>query len=184
MLANFRKRLTELRRSIRSLGIVMSGESRRVVVPEAHYTLFNAEREGLPEVIVVNDALLAFAHNDIFPWHLRVRLEAHELAENGMPSTAESVILFEIGDEIEKAVLSGVTPNGAANSLFLARSTWNELRELYFMVHDPEIKHPALQALLKSRDWFRSWEYEMVSDREWEKAGYIFQLFNVAGKVN
>jgi Family of unknown function (DUF695) len=162
----------------------MRGESRRIVVPDAHYTLFNAQRGGLPEVIVVNDALLTFAHNDIFPWHLRVRLEAEDLADNGMPSTAESGILFEIGDEIEKTVLSGVTSNGAANALFLARSTWNELRELYFMVHDPEIAHPALQALLKSRDWSRAWEYEMAEDRAWEKAGYIFQLFRNVGTAN
>lgn len=162
----------------------MSGESRKVFVPEAHYTLFNAEREGLPEVIVVNDALLTFAHNDIFPWHLRVQLHAQDLADNGMPTHAESKILFEIGDQIEEAILSGVTYNGTANALFLARSTWNELRELYFMVHDPEIAHPALQALLKSRNWSRSWEYRMSEDRAWEKAGYIFQLFENAAKVN
>ena len=57
----------------------MSGEKRSLVVPEPHFTLFNAQREGLPEVIVVNDALLTFVHNDIFPWHLRVRLEAKDL---------------------------------------------------------------------------------------------------------
>jgi Family of unknown function (DUF695) len=162
----------------------MSGESRRVIVPEAHYTLFNAERAGLPEVIVVNDALLAFAHNDIFPWHLRVQLDAEDLADNGMPTHAESRILFEIGDQIEEAILSGVTDDGAANALFLARSTWNELRELYFMVHDPEIAHPVLQELLKSRSWSRSWEYRMSEDRQWEKAGYIFQLFKSAGKLD
>jgi Family of unknown function (DUF695) len=164
--------------------VVMSGESRRVIVPEAHYTLFNAERAGLPEVIVVNDALLAFAHNDIFPWHLRVQLDAEDLADNGMPTHGESKILFEIGDQIEEAILSGVTDNGAANALFLARSTWNELRELYFMVHDPEIAHPVLQELLKSKNWSRSWEYRMSEDRKWEKAGYIFQLFKSAGKLD
>jgi hypothetical protein len=160
----------------------MTAETRRLVVPAPHYTLFNAKREGLPEVIVVNDALLAFPHNDIFPWHLRVSLEAVDLADNGMPTNAESGVLFEIGDEIEKTVLSGVTSIGAANSLFLARSTWNECRELYFMVHDPEIAHPALQALLNAKDWARHWEYRMEHDREWAKAGYIFQLFKDSGK--
>lgn len=163
---------------------MLSSKTRKVVVPEAHYTLFNAKREGLPEVIVVNDALLAFPHNDIFPWYLRVVLEAKGLADNGMPTNAESGVLFEMGDEIEHAVLSGKTSNDAANALFLARSTWNELRELYFMVHDPEITHPKLQALLKSRDWPRFWEYRMSEDREWEKAGYIFQLFKDSKKVH
>ena len=149
----------------------------RIVVPEAHFTLFDATREGMPEVIVVNDALLSFAHSEIFPWYLRVTLEASELVENGMPSGAESKLLFEIGDEIEALILSGCTDRGATNALFLARSTWNASRELRFQVHDPEIAHSALQMLLKSREWPRPWEYEMFSDPTWEKAGYVFQLF-------
>ncbi|WP_367154901.1 hypothetical protein [Methylomonas sp. HYX-M1] len=55
-------------------------------LPEPHYTLFNSKRDGLPEVIVVNDALLAFQHTAIFPWHLCITIEAEELIENGMPS--------------------------------------------------------------------------------------------------
>lgn len=149
----------------------------RIVVPEAHLTLFNATREGLPEVIVVNDALLSFPHSEIFPWYLKVTLEASELIENGMPSPAESKLLFEIGDEIEALVLSGRTDHAGMNALFLARSTWNALRELRFQIHDPEIAHSALQRLLKSREWARAWEYEMLSDPTWERAGYVFQLF-------
>jgi hypothetical protein len=155
----------------------MSGELRALIIPEAHYTLFDAEREGLPEVIVVNDALLGFPHNDIFPWHLRISIDAKELAENGMPTPDESAILFEVGDELEQSVLAGLTAKGARNCLFLARSTWNTYREIYLMVHDPEITHQALRALLVSREWVRQWEYSMSEDRAWEKAGYIFQLF-------
>lgn len=118
------------------------------------------------------------------PWHLRVSLKAIHLADNGMPTNAESGVLFDIGDEIEGTVLSVLTANNAANALFLARSTWNEWRELYFMVHDPEITHPALQVLLKAKDWARHWEYRMEHDRKWEKAGYIFQLFKDSGKEN
>jgi hypothetical protein len=149
----------------------------RIVVPEPHYTLFDAKREGMPEVIVVNDALLSFAHSDIFPWYLKITLEAHDVIENGMPSEPESKLLFQIGDEIEELTLSGRTAHGGANALFLARSTWNSLRELRFQVHDPEIAHTALQVHLKSREWVRPWEYEMTSDPTWEKAGYVFQLF-------
>ena len=152
----------------------------RIVVPEPHYTLFDATRDGMPEVIVVNDALLAFPHAEIFPWYLRITLEAHNLIENGMPSGPESKLLFEIGDEIEAAVLSGRTDHGGVNALFLARSTWNELRELRFQVHNPEIAHAALQKLLNGRDWERPWDYEMFSDPKWERAGYVFQLFPLA----
>jgi hypothetical protein len=158
----------------------MSGASKRIDLPEDHYTLFNATRDDLPEIIVVNDALLAFPHTDVFPWHLRVRLDAKVLAENGMPTPEESQRLFEVGDRIEEIVLGGRTSFGARNALFLARSTWNELRELYYCVHDPEITHAALQALIESGHHERHWEYKMNHDPQWNEAGWIFRLFPLA----
>ena len=149
-----------------------------IEIPKPHYTLFNCSRSDLPEVIVVNDSLLAFAHHDIFAWHLCVTLEAKELIENGMPSPDESALLFEIGDEIEEVVLSGRTEHGGENALFLARSTWNELRALRFQVHNPEIAHAALQELLHGRDWTREWDYRMEEDAGWSNAANVFQLFS------
>jgi hypothetical protein len=112
----------------------------RILIPEPHYTLFNTTRSDLPEVIVVNDALLTFVHTDIFPWHLEVTIDAVSLAENGMPTPDESAILFELGDAIEEALVG-------YNALFLARSTWNGFRQLSFRVHDPEVAHNLLQRL-------------------------------------
>jgi hypothetical protein len=94
-----------------------------------------------------------------------------------MPSPEESALLFEIGDEIEQTVLAGRTENNGENALFLARSTWNEQRELLFQVHNPEIAHVALQSLLNGRHWRREWDYRIEQDLEWSSAAYIFQLF-------
>ena len=148
-----------------------------VVIPEPHYTLFDAKRDGLPEVIVVNEALLSFAHTAIFPWYLCITLEVQDLVENGMPSPAESELLFELGDLIESTVLEGRTEHGSENAMFLARSTWNEERQLLFQVHDPEVAHSRLQELLQSREWEREWGYRMEEDPEWEKASFVLQLF-------
>ena len=52
----------------------MGDIQRKIEIPEEHYTLFDATREGLPEVIVVNDALLKFEHRDLFAWSLRMRV--------------------------------------------------------------------------------------------------------------
>ena len=151
-----------------------------IKVPEPHYTLFNTSRSELPEVIVVNDARLAFQHNDICAWHLCVTLHVKDLIENGMPSPDESALLFQIGDQIEEVVLAGRTLTEGENALFLARSTWNEARELLFQVHNPEIANVALQKLLNSREWPRSWEYRMEEDVEWSKAASVFHLFPLA----
>jgi len=149
----------------------------RIIVPEPHFTLFDAQRSGKPEVVVVNDALLSFVATDIFPWHLCITIEASELVDNGMPSQPESELLFAIGDEIEKVVMEGRTEHNSPNALFLARSTWDGIRELRFQVHDPEITHLALQELLESRTWQRQWDYRMESDRGWSNAANLFQLF-------
>lgn len=151
-----------------------------IKVPEPHFTLFSATRSGLPEVIVVNDALLSFEHKEIFPWYLCVTLEAKHLIENGMPSPTESALLFQIAGVIERVVLSGPTEYGGENALFLARSTWNELRELMFQVHDPEIAHTDLQALLNGWHSEREWNYHMEQDSSWSSAGYVFRLFSRA----
>ena len=148
-----------------------------ISIPAPLYTLFDATRSGKPEVVVVNEALLAFPHAEVFSWHLRITLDARELVENGMPSPAESEVLFHIGDEIESLVLSGRTAHNAENALFLARSTWDGCRELLFQVHDPEVTHVALQELLGSRAWGRSWDYRMTNDPEWSNAANLFQLF-------
>ena len=145
----------------------------RVVVSEPHFTLFNSDRAGLPEVIVVNDALLSFQHTEVFQWHLEVNIEAKDLAERGMPTPEESLVLFELGDMIESSI-------EGKNALFLARSTWNGLRQLSFRVHDPEIANATLQSLLANEPHARPWEFRMHHDLVWHEAGYIFKLFPLA----
>ena len=150
----------------------MKDDSVTMAIPEPHFTLFNAKREDLPGVIVVNDALLSFKHKDIFPWHLVVTLEAADLVEQRMPSPDESNILFEIGDKIERAVLG-------YNAIFLARSTWDGLRQLVFRVHDPEVANATLQTLIKDEQ-SRPWEFKMQADPDWNETGLYFQLFSLA----
>lgn len=145
----------------------------RITLPEASYTLFDGNRSDLPEIIVVNEALLSFRHTEVFPWHIEITIEAKDLAEQGMPTPDESAVLFELGDRIEGAVLG-------KNALFLARSTWNGVRQLLFRVHDPEIAHVVLQAILAERPPIREWRYHMTHDREWALAGPIFKLFPLA----
>jgi hypothetical protein len=155
----------------------MSGDVVSVQIPEAHYTLFNVTRGDLPEVIVVNDALLSFRDPQVFQWHLEVYIDAVDLIENRMPSPEESAILFEVGDRIEERITG-------RNALFLARSTWNATRELSFRVHDPEEANAVLQTLLNEQPHRRHWEYVMRHDPDWELAANIFRLFPMAGGLS
>ena len=152
-------------------------ETVTINIPEPHYTLFNTTRSDLPEVIVVNGALLRFAYTEIFPWHLEVTIDAELLADNGMPTPDESIILFELGDAIEEALVG-------YNALFLARSTWNGFRQLSFRVHDPEVANNILQRLIAVEPPLRQWDYRMESDVEWVQAGYLFNLFPLSSGTN
>jgi hypothetical protein len=145
----------------------------RLKLPEPHYTLFNATRDGLPEVISVNDALLAFERIDIFRWHLRISIDAIELADSGMPTERESAILFEFGDRFETGLEGD-------NALFLARSTWNGMRTLYYQVYDPEMANAFLQRILAEKPATRPWDFRMQDDPEWKEAAHIFQLYRIS----
>jgi hypothetical protein len=155
-----------------------------IEIPEPHLTLLEYKREGLPEILVINDALRDFPHGDIFPWHLAVVIEYRDLADNGMPTPAERERIDAIGEEIDAAILAGRTEHGSDNAIFLARSTWNEMRELLYQVHDPEVAHATLQALVDSREWERPWEYRMEHEPEWEQAGAVLGLLRPAGGKN
>ena len=95
-----------------------------------------------------------------------------------MPTEHESATLFEFGDRFE-AGLEG------ENALFLARSTWNGARTLYFQVCDPEVANEFLQQLLAEKPATRPWDFRMHEDPEWKEAGCIFQLFpNASGSLS
>ena len=147
----------------------MSDEYVSIVVPKPRYTLFDTTRRDLPAVVVVNDALLAFEHTEIFAWHLEVTLHAVNLAEKGMPAPDESRLLFRIGDEIERLI-------GGYNALFLARSTWGGFRQIAFRVHDPDVADQTLQQLL-AQPQIRQWEFRMEHDPAWQQSGMYFQLY-------
>lgn len=152
-------------------------KKRKVELPEPIYTLFSTTRKELPEVVFVNEALLAFEHIDIFPWFLIIEMPYTDFADNEMPSPEEGEVLGDISDQIEAVALKGRTKLGAANALFLARSTWGGIRNIAFQIHDPEVTHQLLRSLLKSQDWIRDWQYEIRHDPTWQEAGYFFQLF-------
>lgn len=155
-----------------------------ISIPDEAEELFNVRRDGLPEVIAINAGLLSFPHHSIFPWYLCITLEAQDLIDNGMPSPRESDLLFEMVDELSLTVMDGRTMSGSVNALFLARSTWNGKRELYYYVHDPEVAHGKLQQALNSKTWCREWSYRMEFDKKWENASYIFQVFPKASGLS
>jgi len=149
----------------------MSDTRITIEYPQPVYSLFNTSRADLPAVVVVNAKLQDFAHRDLFPWHLSVLITPIVLAEQGMPTREEGVVLGAVGDEIEAAV------TGDRNALFLARATWNGRRQLLFQVHDPKVADGALQQLISRGSQQREWEFLMEHDASWSSAEPYLSLF-------
>jgi hypothetical protein len=145
-----------------------------IAYPEPFYSVFNTSRGALPAVVVVNAALREFAHRDLFPWHLYVTIDARELADRGMPTRDECLVLDAVGDLIETKVLE------TRNAIFLARETWNGQRELVYRVNDPEVAAQALRALIDRGEQRREWEFRMDADVEWSDAAPYLSLFETA----
>jgi uncharacterized protein DUF695 len=151
-------------------------------IPRARYAPLGGSRDGMPVVLIVNQALLDFPHRKVFPWHLKITIEAKAVAENGMPTAREVGILERVCDKLESAILRGRNEYGANNAIFLARSTGNGLRELMFQVHGPEVTHSTLQLRLKNRRPVREWAYEMFYDARWKDAVGYFKVLKKAKK--
>lgn len=142
-------------------------------LPKPYYTLFDVERSGLPEVIVVNRSLLSFDDKGVFCWHLLISLEALDLADNEMPTPADSKELFSLADRMESLI-------EGENALFLSRGTWNGVREIQFRVHNPDVTDTVLKGLLAEKPDLRKWSYSIHPDPNWVEAAKVFQLFPLA----
>jgi hypothetical protein len=152
----------------------MNNDFVEIEYPEPEYALFETSREELPAIVVVNAALQSFPHPDVFAWHLSILISANEMAEQGMPISAESEVIGAVGDEIEAAVLAD------SNALFLARETWNGTRQLVYLVHDPDTANEALQVLIAQPAPKREWDFRMDHDPSWSLAEPYLALFESA----
>ena len=132
------------------------------------YAIVTGEWDGLPCVAVVNEALVGFEDKSAYEWHLSVVIDAQEVAEKGMPTQSEVLLLDAEGDRIQGAVCL----DGAA--LFLARTTWNGNRRLHFRVRNPESTNAVLQRIVALGGELRPWDYKMWRDPGWEQATWFF----------
>src|SRR5688572_3441285 len=111
-------------------------------LPPPHYTLIKTSRGDDPAIVVVNSALRMFDQRERFPWHLTLTIKAKSLELNGMPTSDENAVLYQVEDQISGRLLGG------DNAVFLARVTCQGQRELAYRVADPEIADERLQELV------------------------------------
>lgn len=140
------------------------------MIPQPYFALIDTTKDGLPAVVVVNSALVGYDDLELFPWHLKITVDCNFLGENGMPTSSEVKVLDAWEDFLSGSL--GIQKN----TLFLARITWNGVRDLLFRVHDPEIVDGVLRELISVEPQVREWRYRMEHDPDWGLAKPEFQL--------
>jgi hypothetical protein len=139
-----------------------------VVLPVESYTIMEWKNDGLPCIAMLNSALKAFEHKNVFTWHLSVIIDFDELIDNGMPSEDERKVVDPFCDKLDEEIKAG------GNALFFVRETWNKTRRLVWRVYDPEIADQHLQYIVKYHKYPRPFDWHMEQDMEWEQTKWYF----------
>jgi Family of unknown function (DUF695) len=155
----------------------MADERFPVDLPSSdNWTMFKIARGGGVAVVAVNDGLRDFKERGFFPWHLVVSIDA-QYGSGNLPTEREEEWLQAVGHIIETRLIALENKSKNPLVLYLARSTWNGVRELIFRVHDAEYVNAVLSDTMHSTEWPRSWRFEAKADKDWAEAERYFELY-------
>lgn len=139
------------------------------VIPVERFAILQWEDEGFPAICSVNQALANYPSKTTFAWHLSIVLELEECTPTGMPTAEEKAVIDGIG----KLLDTQIKENG--NSLFLARITWRETRQILYRVYDPELANSFLMEWVESDSAVRPLSFTMENDADWTLANWYLQ---------
>ena len=139
----------------------------KVTIPEEAFDLLDFKKNDLPGVAVINSSLKTFEAKEVFAWHCSIIIDLENLAENGMPSQEEMVIIDKFGDYLDLMIK---TLSERPNALFLARITWNGTKEFIYRVYDADITDRFLRKVIEEKLHPREFDFRIDLDKDWEIA--------------
>jgi hypothetical protein len=145
-------------------------------LPKESYIALQFESEGLPDLWVVNRALLEFDGRATFPWHLSILIDMQDVIEVGLPTRAEQEVLGNLGEEF------GANLKANGNALFLASGTCKGVRHLLYRVGDPEVANAYLKEVVANPAPVRQMDYRMMQDVAWVYAENYLEPARRAGE--
>jgi hypothetical protein len=95
------------------------------------FSVIQASRDGLPAIIVSNDALNPDAEQERYPWLVTISMPLSEPNKMGLCSEAESERLNDLQD----LLLERLNP---ADYRYAARITWNGFRDTLIYTAKPD----------------------------------------------
>ncbi len=126
------------------------------------FSVYKAQKDGKPALITINETYDDFVNKENLPWCAIVSISLSNPDPSGWPAPAEQEALDFFEDEIELRI------NEVSDIYFVARTTWNGKREIYFYIDHPEEVGAVLSNLFAIQNVFKSKEYVIEKDEEWE----------------
>jgi len=108
--------------------------------PTENIKLLEGKIEGLPQLLVVNQALQHYEFTQKFPYLLKMTLELKNAGENGLPQGNTDEI-YEIEDVVYQEIFK------ANKGHFVVTETYNRQRHLYYYADTKESIESALNLL-------------------------------------
>jgi hypothetical protein len=140
----------------------------RVLIPEEEYQIIEFRQENLPGIGVVNLSLIEFEPKEVFSWHCSIMINFENFIENGMPANNDVLIAEKFEDFLSENIKGA--DKEKPNSLFLARITWNETRELIWRVYNAKKVNEFLEKIIAEKKHPFQFDYRIDDDEEWKLA--------------
>lgn len=146
----------------------------KVLIPKDEYAVYTfKDKEGMPAVAMVNIGLRGFEQKEVFGWYCSMIIDFEELAENGMPTSAESTLVFDWMEEVHVGLMGDVDH---PNALFVGRMSHQATVHAVWQVNNPEQAHKYMQGLVDEKKYPRRFEFLIESDEEWKNADFYLSL--------
>lgn len=146
----------------------------QVLIPKDEYAVYTfKDKEGMPAVAMVNIGLRGFDKKEVFGWYCSMIVDFEELAENGMPTSEESTLVFDWLEEVHIGLMGDVDH---PNALFVGRMSHDGSVHAVWQVNNPKQAHKYLQGLVDSKKYPRQFEFVIEPDEEWKNADFYLTL--------
>jgi Family of unknown function (DUF695) len=109
---------------------------------QATFNVFRAKRAGRDAIIVVDSALRPDDESGRFPWLVIVGLDIQNPNDAGLCDQRESDRLSDVEDRL----LTALAPESYR---YMGRMTWNETRDVFLYVAEPDEFMALLQAQME-----------------------------------
>ncbi|MEK6153989.1 DUF695 domain-containing protein [Flavobacteriaceae bacterium 3-367] len=117
----------------------------------------------------INKAYDNYPNKKYFPWWVQVTLELQEVDDRKMPLQAESILLDELEDSIEKFILK------KHKTHFIGRVTQNGFRDLIFYIDLPRFNQEETSTFFDAIQEKRRVNFNMEKDLTWDNVSGLIQ---------